>query len=56
MPMVEVTVVWTFDKIDERLVPKMTSRMRSKKMITPVNLIVDRMVLPKLVREVSPIR
>ena len=56
--MVEVTAVWSFDNIDERLVPEMALRMRSNKMITmpPVNLIVDRMVLPKSVREVSLIR
>ena len=56
--MVEVTDVWSFDKIDERLVPEMALRMRSNKMITmtPMNLIVYRMALPKLVREASLIR
>ena len=56
--MVEVTDVWSFDKIDQRLIPEMALRMRSKTMITmpPVNLIVDRMALPKLVREASLIR
>ena len=56
--MVKVTDVWSFYKIDERIVPEMALRMRSKQMITmpPVNLVVDRMAFPKSVREALLIR